>query len=229
MRFSLCIPVHNRLNDALNSLPYWIDAINEAPGSEVVILDYGSSDGLSEYIRNQAGEYEISDGNEIRIERYSGRDYYHMAHARNLSVLAAGGEFIIILSADIYPRAGMVALMAELMKYRYPEFYYVQNYRGVICLRRKDFIAAGGYDERFEFYSPEDKDLHERLIRRGLTAGWISSSYIQVTKTPNDIKIQGYRLSLTKREMAKQMETILFENRRAGALVANPNGWGSWI
>ena len=99
-------------------------------------------------------------------------------------------------------------------------------WNSLLVIHKEEFIDAGGFDERFEFYGPEDKEMVERLHRRGGKCGQYSRSLISAIYTPNEKKIAGYRLKIGKREMHKRMMKYFMENRENKLLVANPDGWG---
>jgi hypothetical protein len=112
----------------------------------------------------------------------------------------------------------------------HPLYLTIKNNEGVVVLPKEEFISAGGYDERFEFYSPEDKDLYHRLIRRGLKPLVLRWKYLSAIYTPDTEKTKNYRLPLSKREMAKRMAPIYHENMEKYTLVANEGKeWGQWM
>jgi hypothetical protein len=103
------------------------------------------------------------------------------------------------------------------------------HYKGIILCQRAEFEAAGGYDERFEFYGPEDRDLEDRLTRRGAKMGLFCDGMISVMPTPNEKKIANYRLKMGKEAMSRMMRPIYEENKQAGALTVNEGKeWGVW-
>ena len=224
---SVCIPVHNRTYDLRRTLPRLIMAANSEPPVEIVILDYNSPDDLQCYIYDTAKSGHLSNDNELVCRRYTGRDYYHMAHARNLSVMAASGEIVVIMSADIYPAVGFFSVVRA--GFAGHNWQYDRDYKGVIACRRDDFITIGGYDERFEFYGPEDRDLHRRMLAYNGDGGVFPSGLVKVIRTPDSVKVKNYRLSIGKREMAKRMSIVFKENITYNVMVAN-NGrkWGQW-
>ena len=216
---SLCIPVHARMYDLKKIMPHLIEVAKASPPVEIVILDYNSPDDLEEYIKTV-------ESSAISYIKYNGRDYYHMAHARNLSVRCATGEYIMITSADIYPD-GMFLDKARQMINDGCIWMHASQYTGVIVCEREEFISAGGYDERFEFYGPEDTELDARLKRRGGKFGFLPNGLLHVIKTPNSEKVKNYRLPLSKREMHQRMKLIYEENNRAEIMVANQDKeWG---
>ena len=219
MLISLCIPCHNRAYDLKVTLPISLASANASPPVEIVLVDYNSPDDLSRVVSGMWDK-------RISYYRYTGRDYYHMAHARNLTIRGAHGDCIVILSADIALAPGYLPYVRKAIKPGV--FLYVKDYRGVIMAERRELIEAGGYDERFEYYGSEDRELHERLERRGLVAQEIPADLLHVIRTPDDVKVKNYREPLSKREMHAKGKAILQESRERMTLVANPEGWGAW-
>lgn len=226
---SLCIPVHARTYDLKKTMLYLIEAANASPPVEILILDYNSPDDLEEYmgvVGSVAGVL-LEGGSRVSYVKYSGRDHYHMAHARNLSVKASAGEYIVTLSADIFPSVDFVSVVREMLAEGDYVWMHGKRYTGAVVCERGEFVAAGGYDERFEFYGPEDTDLNARLTRRGGKMGRLPAGLLSVVKTPNEEKIRNYRLQLSKREMHQRMKAIYEENERNQIVVANEGKeWG---
>lgn len=229
MLISLCIPCHNRLDDLKRTMPITIDSARASPPVEIVVVDYASPDALPEYLEEIRGEL-AGPGNPVLVSRrYEGRDHYHMAHARNLTVRLASGDYIVILSADIAPRPEYLNCIRHEISANGYAWIYVRQYRGVVCCKRQEIIDAGAYDEDFEFYGPEDRDLHERLLRRGERVGSVPPELIYVIQTPKAQKALNYRLPLTRHEMHNRGMAVLRRNIGNGALVANEGReWGRW-
>lgn len=245
MRISYCYPCRDRLYSVKETLPTVMAAAKKAPPVEVVILDYGSTDGLKEWVRENAPE--------AKCVRYEA-PYFHMAHARNLSVIMSTGVYVVssdaetMVDEDLFAelRKAIVLTDRPLIRLgRRPSSTRLARERpghgqcaggcrwwthGVFCVRRSEFMAAGGFDERFEFYGPEDKDIIHRFARRGLQYATIDNhKLITNIGTPDSEKAKNYRLSLSKREMRKRMGKIYEENAAKGVLVANQErGWGRW-
>lgn len=226
---SFCIPVHNRTHTLKEILPKLLENVRNSPPVEICILDYNSPDDLTEYlIQFGLDNMTYLEGITLSCKKYLGRDYYHMAHARNLSVLMSSGAYVSILSADIYPVENFVDCLRFAIHLHTPDYMYPVDHPGLVTVKRSEFIKAGGYDERFEFYGPEDKDLNERFERRRLLRQTLPSKSYRILRTPNQEKVTNYRLPLTKKEMGDRMWEIFKENRKVGLLKANPGGWGSW-
>ncbi len=227
MLISLCIPCHARTSDLKRVMPFLLVAANYSPPVEIVVVDYTSPDDLREFMGKVMNSY-LERGNIIVYRHYGKRDYYHMAHARNLSVMAASGEYIVISSADIILAENFFAKIRSILEETGADWLQPRRYQGVIVCKRSEFIAAGGYDERFEYYGPEDRDLALRLERRGLKKGRYPSNLLTVLYTPREEKARNYRIRSLWR-MKDEMHKIFKENIANGVLVANEGvEWGAW-
>jgi len=220
MLISLCIPVMNRLPDVKRALPTWIEAVIESPPAEIVVLDYNSSDGLDDVIRRL-------DLNIITFNRYIGRAYYHKAHAWNLAFRCSAGEYVTFMGADAVLGRYYVKEVRKLIEGG-AVWMRGRHYKGIVCVERAEFEAAGGYDERME-YSGEDKELEDRLKRRGAPFSLVPDGMVRTIRTPNAIKFANSRGQITKAEAVAHGAAIRAENAANGLLVANQGQeWGAW-
>jgi len=217
MLISFCIPIHNRLSDLKQTMRYLI--AQDSPPIEIVVLDYGSTDGLADYVKGLHC---------VTYHRYES-PHFHKSHAFNLAILASKGEYFILLGADAYPHRDYIKTIRELIA-QGCIWMRANELCGIIACQRGEFINAGGYDERFEFYGPEDRDLDLRLQRRGSEFGLVSNGLMNVIPTSDEDKIKNFRLKLSKREMGRLMRPIFEENIAKDVLVANQGReWGQWI
>jgi len=244
MIISLCIPNMNRTHDLKKVLPSIVESANESPPVEIVIVNYSSRDDLETYIAEAQSMMPLSEGNFWTYAKLDGKQYYNSAHARNLCVVASKGEYIVQLATDIMPSKQFVARVRVILEAERPVWMCEGEGiightrvpwmgRLLICLR-DEFMAAGGYDERFKFYAPEDKDICSRLYRRGGKFWKLPESLVTEIATPYRDKLRNLDLrpfandTQKKLAMARLMHPIYEENNRLGVLVANPNGWGLW-
>lgn len=210
MLISYCVPCHKRADDLARSWPTVTEAANQSPPVELVLVDYANDTPLPE-----------------ATVVYRGRAHYHMAHARNLSICAATGDYVMIGSADFLLAPTLFEHVRAVIQQVPAIWYQPTRYHGAIVCHRESLVAAGGYDERFEFYGPEDKELAGRLTRRYGPPQVYDADLLSVIPTPDAVKVQGYRLPLSKREMHAQGLPILKESHAWSALVANKGmGWG---
>jgi len=219
----------NRASDLKKTMPHIIKAANASPPVEIMILNYDSKDDLQEYIKLVIETKSMVEGNILSYTKYVGQGYYHIAHAWNLAVKASIGEYVVIMGADAMPTENFIAVIRELLAEHNYTWMHGKKLRGITVCKKKEFIDAGGYDERFEFYGGEDKDLSSRLHRRKASFGKIPPNLLSVVKTPNSEKLKNYRSDMTKVEMMLHNKAIRNESRKNEVLVANEGKeWGQW-
>lgn len=240
MIISLCIPCMNRTYDLKQTLPETIKAANASPPVEIVVLDYDSKDDLADYAKGVKNSTFLETGNKFIYAKSPNHPYFSISHARNLAVLASHGEYIVVLDADIIPHIDFVSTLREIIEREHPVWLVEGNPKRVPVMgrlpviQRNEFIAMGGYDERFNVCGPEDKDICMRLHRRGGKFVAFSPTLVDEIHTPYREKFrhvdqrpyagQGQMKLMMSRAMRKYYE----ENCANNVLVANPNGWGRW-
>lgn len=232
---SLCIPVMNRLKYLKQTLPGIVDRAEEDGSCEITLLDYSSTDGMRDYV---VSNFDWGTFNYCRIE---GQKYYNSALARNICVMVSNGDYIIQLSADTILSGEFLPYIRKTIYDKDPDWmiedshtkWIYGNYVGrFLVIKRKEFIAAGGYDERFTCYAPEDKEICHRLHRRGLKCEVFPGHLATEITTPHREKLLNYdksNLDMSEgmqRGMKKKMYEIYNEDMDNKILVANPDGMG---
>jgi hypothetical protein len=196
-------------------------AANADPPVELVIVDYGAQPPLEPVLAPLLAA--LAPENRVVLVTYRGRDHYHAGHARNLSIRASTGEVVIIASTEITPMPGYFGHVRDRLAAAQATWLSCDSrYVGVLVIDRLELLAAGGYDERIEFYGADDKDLRERLRRRGVPEGtYLGSDWLTMVRTSNADKIKHYRLPLSKTAMMQHGSEIFKRNRDDQVLVAN--------
>jgi hypothetical protein len=199
---------------------YKVAARKASPPVEIVTLDYNSTDGIADYALNNGNVYLC----------YAGRDYYHAAHANNLAMLLGSGEWVVLVPADIYLKEGYMTALREQIAQGAVWCNTDRKRRSTIAIRKDEFIAAGGYDERMEMYGPDDLDLIKRLERRGCKRGVIPDEFLTEIYTSPEKKVANYRLKgMSHKELGELSIHYYYENVSKGQLVANEDvEWGKF-
>ncbi len=228
MLLSYCFTCHKRTDDLLAVMPSVVVAANQSPPVEIIIVDYGNQEPLEPLLEQFHDQ--LKSGNTIHIKTYRKRNYYHMGHARNLSLRAATGEYVIISASDVIPKPNFFSTVRECLAQTGAVFLRSKTtgYVGLLTCRRDVMMELGGYDERFEFYGPEDKDFLHRLERRGAQLGYYDlDAIIGMIRTSDQDKTANYRLMLSKGEMSERGRAILLENDTRGRITVNEDRpWG---
>jgi hypothetical protein len=222
------------------SLPFIISQAFFSPPVEIVIVNYSSTDGLELYLE-EVCQTTLPNGSLFTVEQVKNRKYYNSAEARNICVQASRGEYILQLSAEALPTKHALQCIRGIINIDNPVWLcedtkYKGQYVGryIVC-KREEFIASGGYDERFNLYAPEDKDICLRLHRRGGKFISFSKWYIEEIPTDNKVKLENLDKSglpgkiWDKREMLHLMQPIFDKNVEDKVLVANEEkDWNTW-
>jgi hypothetical protein len=226
---SYAVPVHKRLEDLEQALPRIVAAANASPPVQIVIVDYGDQPPIHPLIESTYYQ-ELQRHSHFTIVTYRGRPHYHMAHARNLSIRASIGAYVVISCADVLPRENFFQTIRQRLQETQADVLRSQTsgYVGVVTVKRQQIMDAGGFDERFEFYGREDKDLLLRLGRRGVKQSTYDlDSMMDIIPTNWEQKLSNYRLSLTRKEAHDKATAIYDENIRNNVMVANEGqSWG---
>ena len=101
-----------------------------------------------------------------------------MAHAKNMAHrlgILEGADVLVNLDADNFTGQDFAGYIGEQMQ-NPQQFMWARKdpgdgrprgISGRIIVTRAAFLAAGGYDEKYTTWSPDDKDFHARLERMG--------------------------------------------------------------
>jgi len=212
---SYTLPCHKRCADLQSVWPSIQCAVMHVHPVEIVVVDYGNSEPIcawwwAEYLT-------------IRVVPVQA-DYFHMAHARNVGIRTAKGDIVVAFLADQMVSPPFFADVRAALR---PGTFL--KWQETFAFWRDDILAAGGFDERFEFYGPEGKELADRLKRRGLQERpFPEACGISQIRTTNAEKVRNYRLKLSKQEMHERGMAIWRKNQAKGLLVANQGkAWGA--
>lgn len=229
MLISLCTPCMNRKDDLMATMPSKIAAAKASPPVEIAVVDYNSGNGLRDFINDIIDSTYLGGGGFFTYRKYTGRDTYHAAHANNLAMMLGGGEYVVLIPADVFIEPGFILSLRENIDQGCVWSNTSRKHRSAIAILRNEFIAMGGYDEHFEMYGPDDIDIIERLERRGCKRGEIPDEFVSSIYTPPDRKVENYRIKASHKELGAMNMPHLSENRKNGVLVANSGiEWGKW-
>lgn len=108
--FSICTTCMDRLHDLRLTLPQNIEDNADYENLEFVLLDYGSKDGLGDWVRNEMMSY-IQSG---RLSYYRCEaKYFCPNHSRNVSFRLAKGELVANVDADNFTHTGYIKRLNE--------------------------------------------------------------------------------------------------------------------
>ncbi len=175
----------------------------ENPDAKIVLLNYNSPDDLLEYLRLSHSQ-DIERGRLV-VYSYYDSPTFRMAHAKNMVHrlgIKEGGDILVNLDADNFAGEGFdwyveekfqeedVFLWSRMIKTgpnRMP-----RGISGRIVVSKHQFLNAGGYDERFETWSPDDKDFNTRLRNMGYLAHEVDRRYLNGLMHNDRLRFKDY-------------------------------------
>jgi glycosyltransferase involved in cell wall biosynthesis len=219
-----------RLEHVRQTLRQNIAENEDYPAAEFVLLDYGSRDGLEDWVRSDAMSL-ISAGKLVYF-RLDGVEHYSHSHSRNVGFLAASGAVVCNVDADnIMPR-GFAFHVNELL-HRHPQalafFAAGGETGGRLATFRNDFLAVGGYDEAFAGWGHEDVDLRNRLQQLGCEHLHLDKKFAVAISHGDAQRIENFPADERRRNATNNSNRRLSEKNLAeGRIVANAGkAWGA--
>jgi glycosyltransferase involved in cell wall biosynthesis len=206
VKIAFCVTCKNRLEHLKQTLPK--NLADNASCSDVVfvVLDYNSQDDLLEYLKTF--KREIDSG---RLVVYSFREPgpFRMAHAKNMShrlgFQCHDADVLVNLDADNYTTAGFADYIREQFSLCAPDSMFLwsrmikdgpdrlpRGISGRIAVTKHAFLKAGGYDERFNTWSPDDKDFNLRLRCLGYTPVEIENRFLDAVLHNDKLRFREY-------------------------------------
>lgn len=141
---------------------------------ECILVDYSCPD--------HCGDWAQANYPQVQVVRVTGEDKFSASKARNIGARAAKTPWLFFLDADILLSPDFSDEM--LKRLEKGQFYTDEDYvkkrrHGLIICNRDDFDSIGGYDERYEGWGEEDKDIIEALTSMGLQRGSYNSNLVE--------------------------------------------------
>jgi GT2 family glycosyltransferase len=217
IKISYCTGIMNRkyqleqtLTDNLNNL---------SKCSEIVIVDFGSTDGLKEYIYKNYSQYIIN--KKLRYYYTNKVKYWHASICKNTVHMLANGKFIVNLDCDNFIGKESDKLLLDLFNKNGDNIIISQsNYimssgnGGRITITKENFKKLGGYDESFYSMGYQDYDLIERAKAYGLKFIHLDKNNKCIKNTKDEsIRNVGNNISYDKmNSMNKLLSKINIEN-----------------
>lgn len=175
LKITFCTTIMNRLHHLQQTLPYNLDYNLDYQNCEFLILDYNSTDGLEEWMRENMHHFQ----GKVKYYKTTEPIHYQRSHSRNMAMKLADGDILCNLDADNYTGPDFAAYVASVFEenqhcFLSPAKNSPSDTFGKICFKKDDFLRIRGYDEVIKTYGFEDNDLKSRLEASGLTEKYYS-------------------------------------------------------
>lgn len=167
---SLCTSVKDRLDHLQKTVLKNIADNEDYSDCEFLILNYNCPNPDTEvWIRDALMPYILS--GKVNYYFFPDASTFDRSHARNLAFRLSKGDIICNVDADNFIGKGFVAYVSAMLSGQKAFLCGPRDGRslgGRICVKREDFEATRGFDERFKSWGPEDLDFTRRLALSGL-------------------------------------------------------------
>lgn len=201
-RIAFVTTCKNRTQHLERTLPRNLADNSAYPNAVFVVLDYASADHLVAYLKMQHAD--AIDSGRLVLYRYFGAHPFKMAHAKNLAHrlgMLEGADILVNLDADNYTGAGFAEWVAE--QFTHPNIFLWsgvirgqgRKFRGCsgrIAVTPNAFLKVGGYDEKYDTWSPDDKDFNARLQRLGYEAVEVERKYLEAVWHSDGMRFREY-------------------------------------
>ena len=231
-KISICTTCMNRASDLKMTLMQNIKDNQDYPNIEFIVLNYGSTDNLHNFMLSNDLKYLMKMG----IVKYfitKTPKYYSMAHSRNIAFLNATGCIVTNVDADNYTGKGFADYLNKLAEIAPEKAFFAKGKRmmhGRIGMYKEEFVQLGGYNEDFNGYGFDDHDLMARAMNSGYKLMWWAGvSPVDFTKritTPRSLVGENME-NKNWRETERQNKLMSVANLSSGKLIANiGKKWG---
>lgn len=199
-RIAFCITCKGRAQHIKQTLPKNLADNAGYRNAVFVLVDYGSPDDLAPYLL--ANHKADMDSGRLVVYQLSHSGQFRMAHAKNLAHrlgILEGADILVNLDADNYTGTDfaqyLAGAMADPNRFMWACMIPGVLARGIsgrIVCTKHQFLAVGGYDERFEMWGRDDKDFNERLRRLGFEAREIDVRYLNAVRHTDKMRFKEY-------------------------------------
>ena len=236
MKISFCTVSKDRLNFLQQTLPENIRD-NEDYDVEFVILNYNSSDGIDDYIRDYWGA--LIKAGKLSYFKESTAQHFKPAHSRNLCMRLASGDIICNVDADNFTGKICKFINKAFEKNKTiicsPYIFTKQalDTHGRIAIKKTEWLRIGGYDESLIGWGGEDWDLIRRCQKMGWNINYFPKANLNRIPHNDSVRVEnvdfGFEVSdatQAKKMTARKNYDTTTEKLKKGELIANPKTWG---
>lgn len=225
---SFCITCKNRFYQIKETLPKNLSDNKEYKDIvDFVLVDFGSKDGLQEWIAENYEE-ELTSGY-LKYYYTEEMKEWHASVAKNTAHVLASNDIVVNLDCDNFTGINGAKFLLETFC-NYGEAMVIHQFSnnfcdgtyGRIALWKNTFIKLGGYNEEFEPAGYQDRDLLIRLAVAG--CGILHLNDKEYCKAIPNLKGAGVTSSFSEWEAMNNRNSILSrKNITSGKLIANQN------
>lgn len=185
---SVIMSTYNRSN----LLPDHFDAIDAQTykNVEVVVCDDGSTDDTADKVEQARarGQVVVRYINTLNVPSEDGSKKYGLAHARNLGLIEAIGDIVVICDDRHRMDVGAIQAFVERLLAEPDKKIWLWGSKGVFkqfvenfsCTWRRTLIDGGMFNERMDVYGGMTQEVNNRFNRQGIKFEWVPQALAEV-------------------------------------------------
>lgn len=196
MSVVFCTTCKGRVQHIERTLP---QNLADNPEAKFILLDYNSQDHLQQYLKDNHSK-DIAEGRLI-VYSFPEATRFNMAHAKNMAHrcgILEGGEILVNLDADNFCGRGFDQYVREncledtYLSAKWDWKSFPRGCSGRIVVTAQAFLKAGGYDEKYADWGPDDKDFEARLTKLGYINIAIAREFLDAIKHTDKMRFREY-------------------------------------
>lgn len=179
--------------------------LRDNPGAKFVVLSYNDGPELANHLASNYAKESAS--GQLTVYSYFEPVPFRMAHAKNMAhrcAILEGADVIVNLDADNFTGPNFAEWIRQRLADAGPEAFiwprmvkegYGRLPKGIsgrIGVTRTAFLLSGGYDEKYETHSPDDKDFDARLRRLGFERQEIPPRFLNAILHNDKMRFREY-------------------------------------
>ncbi len=176
---AFCICCMNRTHQLEETLLQNIQDNDDYDKLEFILLDYNSTDHMEVWVKNCLSKY--IDSGRLKYYKTDEPVFFNHSHAKNLVFKLSDADIVCNINCDHYTGKGFANFIndaynenPDIVITPIPADIYNKTLRtppselwGKVCVKKSDFLAVGGFDERMIKYGNDDIDFINRLAANG--------------------------------------------------------------
>lgn len=166
------IPCKGRLSHLQQTLPRLLQAMQGLTQLKCLVVDYDCP--------NASADWVAANHPQVGLVRLHESPQFHIGKARNAGAKKVSSSWICFLDCDVIVSyealRAMVAVLDGKTMLLAPA--HISDLAGFLVCPTESFHAVEGYDETFEGWGGEDRDLRMRLLRMACTPRFLADDLL---------------------------------------------------
>lgn len=196
-----CTTCKDRVQHIERTLP---QNLRDNENCKFVLVDYNSPDHLLDYLKTT--HKDAIDSGKLVVYSFPAATTFKMAHAKNMAHrlgILEGADILVNLDADNFTGPGFADYVRSKLKEPHSFLWakmitegpdrLPRGVSGRIAVSINAFTKLGGYDEKYETWSPDDKDFNFRLRKFGYIGQEIDNKYLKAVLHSNKMRFKEYK------------------------------------